>query len=272
VTTISFMSANYVAEHVGYNMTEGWGQGETATSDYFEPIETYRARLDDLLGRVVGLGFEAIDLWVAHLHPRWATEEHLSIASELLARHELTVPSIAGGFGTTPEEFESSCRVAIAVGAPLLGGMTELLDTDRKSVERLLDDHDLVLAVENHPERTPEEMLAKISNAGDRIGTTVDTGWYATHGYDAAAAIDTLGNSVLHVHLKDIREVGEHITCPYGEGIVPLPECAAALARIGYGGAYTVEHEPEDHDPTEEARSSASMLRGWLDEVVPTER
>ena len=28
---ISFMTANYVARQIGYNMTEGWMQGDNAT-------------------------------------------------------------------------------------------------------------------------------------------------------------------------------------------------------------------------------------------------
>jgi hypothetical protein len=37
-----------------------------------------------------------------------------------------------------------------------------------------------------------------------------------------------------------------------------------ALQRIGYGGAFTVEHEPEDHDPTEKCRAMRAELEGWL--------
>ena len=37
-----------------------------------------------------------------------------------------------------------------------------------------------------------------------------------------------------------------------------------ALDRVGYGGAYSVEHEPEDHDPSEECRAMREQLEGWL--------
>jgi L-ribulose-5-phosphate 3-epimerase len=264
---ISFMSANYVAEHVGYNMTEGWSQGERATSTFFEPLETYAARLDALLRRVRALGFDAMDMWIAHLHPGWATDDHISTAARLLSEHGMSVPSIAGSFGSTPQEFDAACRVAKGIGAPIMGGMTDLLASDRNSVVRSLESHDLILAVENHPEKTPEEMMDKIGGGdGGRIGTTIDTGWYATHGYDAAVAVEKLAPSIRHVHLKDIRTLGEHVTCPYGEGIVPLSECVEALVRSGYQGTYTVEHEPDDHDPSDEIQRSSSLLMGWLEE------
>jgi L-ribulose-5-phosphate 3-epimerase len=266
MATISFMSANYVAEHVGFTMTRGWAQGERATSEHFEPIESFGQRFDNLLGRVTSLGFDAMDLWTAHLSPRWATDDHVSIARDLLRKRGLHVPSLAGNFGATSEEFEASCRIAAGVGAPLLGGMTDLLISDRAALVEALEDHNLVLGVENHPEKNPAELMAVIGGgAGGRVGTTVDTGWYATQGYDAAEAIKELGELVVHVHLKDIEAPGEHVTCSFGAGCVPLERCVRALVEIGYDGTYTLEHEPENRDPSEEIRSSAALVREWLE-------
>src|SRR5207244_10513654 len=56
---ISFMSANYVARQTGYAM-HGWGHGDRTTNDWFRPLETYRARFDELLGDVRALGFDTI--------------------------------------------------------------------------------------------------------------------------------------------------------------------------------------------------------------------
>jgi hypothetical protein len=36
------------------------------------------------------------------------------------------------------------------------------------------------------------------------------------------------------------------------------------LRRIGYEGAIAVEHEPEDHDPSEECAAMLVELKGWL--------
>jgi hypothetical protein len=36
------------------------------------------------------------------------------------------------------------------------------------------------------------------------------------------------------------------------------------LQRIGYEGAIAVEHEPEDHDPSEECREMLGERRTWL--------
>ncbi|MGH2820822.1 MAG: sugar phosphate isomerase/epimerase family protein [Actinomycetota bacterium] len=269
MNTISFMSANYVARVLGYRMTDGWGQGERATSDRFSPLDTFGEAFDEILRDARGLGFEAVDLWTAHLDWRWATDDHLSAARELLARHGLAVASLAGSFGATPEEFEAACRVARAVGAPVLGGFSDLLAIDRSALVGLLYDYDLRFGIENHPEKHPREIEARIGDgAGGRIGATIDTGWYGTQGYDAALAIEQLAEHVVHVHLKDVYSPGAHVTCAFGEGCVPLHRCVQALESIGYEGAASVEHEPEDHDPTEECRRSLSTLRGWLQDTA----
>jgi sugar phosphate isomerase/epimerase len=262
---ISFMSANYVARQVDYNMTGGWGQGDRATSDYFRPIETFPERFEVILQNVRDLGFEAMDLWTAHVRPTWATKEHLEAARSLLAQFGLTVPSLAGWFGSTAEEFERSCQIAVALDCPILGGSSSMVEKDRAFVEATLKRYGLRLGLENHPEKTPEELLEKIGDGGEgTIGATVDTGWFGTQGYDAARAIERLGKHVFHVHLKDVLKDGEHETCRFGEGIVPVEACVQAMKRIGYTGAICIEHEPELFDPTEDVRASYALLREWL--------
>ena len=261
---ISFMSANFVARELGWQLPD-WAAGDRFVNDAFRPIETYRDRFGAMLDAVVAMGFSAIDLWEAHLSAQWATDAHIAIANELLQARSLRVASLAGWFGTEATELEAACRLAVAVGAPLLGGRTRLLDTDRDAVIDLMERHDLRFALENHPERTPADVLERIGEESERIGATVDTGWFATQGQDPARAIETLGSRVLHVHLKDVRQVGEpHTTMAFGDGIVPLRECVEALQRQAYRGTISVEHEAEDHDPTDELRAAREQLETWL--------
>ncbi len=262
---ISFMSANYVARHLDYHMSEGWAQGEDATNRYYEPVATFPQRFEEILLDVRAMGFEAVDLWTGHLHWSWATPEHLHAAVSLLDRHGLQVASIAGNFGSTAQEFEAACKLAVAVGTEVLGGATGLLADDRSTLVEILRGHRVRLAIENHPERTPHEMRAKIGDGvNGTIGTAVDTGWYAIHGYDAALAIREFGVQVFHVHLKDIIAPGGRASCRFGAGIVPLRECLTVLREQGYTGALSVEHEPPDRDPTAECTASLETLRGWL--------
>ena len=257
---IAFMTANYVARETGWAM-RGWGHGDAATQERFRPLETYEERFDELLTRVRELGFDTVDIWGAHLGTDWATDEHLAIAQELLARHGLDVATYATW--VDPSNIERACELTRGLGTGLIGGG---FSGEGAQLVPVLRDHDVRLAVENHPEeKTPADILTKIAGSDGWLGTTVDTGWWGTHGYDAARAIDELGEHVLHVHLKDVRRVGEpHETCPWGDGVVDVHACVRALQGAGYGGAYTVEHEPEDHDPSDEIRELRKRLEGWL--------
>jgi sugar phosphate isomerase/epimerase len=259
VTSIAFMTANYVARETGWAM-HGWGHGDRETNEAFRPLETFGERFGALLADARSLGFEAIDLWGAHLNPAWTTAEHLEIARDALARHRLRVCTYATSVDR--ETVERACEIALQAGTTVLGAGTS---APLPELVPKLRERGVRLAIENHPEKTPAELLAKI---GDDVGTlcaTVDTGWWATRGYDPARAIEELGEHVQHIHLKDVKAVGEpHETCRWGEGIVDVEGCVRALQRIGYEGAIAVEHEPEDHDPSEECRAMRVELKGWL--------
>ena len=266
MSSISFMTANFVARELGWRMPD-WSAGDRSVNAAFSPIETYRERFGALLDEVVDLGFSQLDLWEGHLSPRWATDDHIAIATELMADRGLAVTSLAGWFGTERDELEASCRLAKAVGAPLLGGRSKLLETDRPAVAALMERHDLRFALENHPERTPGEVLERIGDAvdGGRIGATVVTGWFATQGFDAALAIRELGARVLHVHFKDVAQAEPpHVTTPFGAGVVPLRRCVEALIEIGYDGAISIEDEPEDRDPRPDVRRARALLEEWI--------
>ncbi|MBE0690373.1 MAG: sugar phosphate isomerase/epimerase [Anaerolineae bacterium] len=259
------MTANFVARPVGYHMTEGWMQGDDATNAYFRPVETFAARFDAYLRDVRDLGYHSIDLWLAILHPAWATDAHVDAARDLLRQHQLPVMSLAGGFGGTREEFDAVCRFAGHFDCGILGGVTSLLESDRAYVVARLREGGLKLGVENHPEKTPQEMLERLGASDeDVIGTAVDTGWYGTQGYDAAQALSELRERLVHVHLKDVRQPGAHETCRFGEGCVPVEKCVETLRTIGYSGPISIEHEPDLFDPADDLKMNLQLLKEWM--------
>ena len=264
---LSFMGANFVARQANYGLGKGWGEGVNTTRAFFEPPETFEARFDALLDEVTALGFGAFDLWTELLNPSWASDEQVRTAKDLLEHRRLTVPSLAGWFGKTRAEFEAVCDLAKTLGAPVLGGSTALLRDDPEALEDILEHYDLRFGYENHPEQTPTELLERIHGGGGRIGVTLDTGWFGTHGYDAADAIRELGPHLVHVHFKDVLEAGKHETCRFGAGVVPLEACAKMLADVGYDGFVSVEHEPETFDPTADVRASKALLEEWLNDA-----
>ena len=258
MNTITFMTANYVARETDYAMRD-WGHGHYSTEDAFAPVETFPERFDALIAEVHALGFRAIDLWSAHLSPEWASDAHIEGALAALVRHGVSLASYATGINLA--NAEQVCSVASALGAPVVTGP---FAGDVEALAPVLERHAVRLGIENHPERTPTELLDKITRGGPMVGATVDTGWWGTHRYDPAQAIEELAGTILHVHLKDVLAHGAHETCRWGAGVVPIDACVRTLLRLGYDGPLSVEHVPSTFDPSDELRAMRTELEGWL--------
>lgn len=267
MNTISFNSANFVAREIGYAMTEGWMQGDAATQAWYRPLDTFGSRFGAMLDEVVALGFEAIDLWLAHLHPDWASDQHIAFARQALEARDLSVATLAG-FGDTREQVLRACEIALGVGATTFGHGARIVDRDHAFVVDTLGSRGLRLGIENHPEKTPAILRDRIGDGQGVIGAMIDTGWFGTQGYDAARAIVELKDVLFGIHLKDVLGAGAHHTCRFGQGVVPIQACVHALRRTGFAGPISVEHEPERADPREDVRASAALLRGWLEEPL----
>ena len=262
--TLSFMGANYVSAALGYGAADDWGPFDDATNKAFAPLETFADRFGEVLSSISGAGFDALDLWMAHLNWQWATPEHVRIARAALGEHGLRVVSLAGNFGSTRDELATACRLANALDVDLLGGMGEVLRTDLAGAEAVLREHGVRFGYENHPEAHPDQVLALIGDADDVLGATIDTGWFATHGYDAVRAIGDLRERLFHVHLKDVEVPGTHVACMHGEGCANIAACVEKLLAIGYSGPVSIEHHTFDRDPTAECARMLVLVREQL--------
>lgn len=249
-----------MARELGYELTDGVCQGDGATNRAFKPIETFPERFEALLEEVAELGFDTLDLWTAHLSWAWATDAHIATARTLLAKQGLRVWAYTGYFGTSLEQFLQSCRIAKGLGASVMAGFSPAAVTPEGV--RALRDAGLRLGYENHSEKSADEVVEVIGEADtDVLGVTVDTGWFTTQGADPVAVIRELGPRVFAVHLKDIRSAGGHETCPYGQGVVEIRGCVAALREAGYSGPLSMEHFPDRGDPRPGIAASVEYLK-----------
>jgi len=264
---ISLNGSSFVGKQCGYQLTNDWDKCVDAVNNFYRPVETFAARFEQMLLDVKMLGFAALDIWTAgQLSWRWATVEQIAVARELLTKHDIVVTSLGNAFGETRDEFVAACKLAVGVNTKLLSGGCPILRLERAFVSEMLEKYDLILGLENHPEKSAQAMLDQIGDgANGRIGTTVDTGWYATQAGDVAGVIEKLRGHIVHVHLKDVLRGAEaDRNVGYGQGIVPLEACVRALQRIGYAGDYSVEIHSLDHDPTQELAEGLRSARRWL--------
>jgi predicted dehydrogenase len=147
----------------------------------------------------------------------------------------------------------------------------------------ILRQHGLILGHENHPETSIQEILDAIGDGDeDVVGVALDTGWLATRKVDVMEAMEALLPRIKHIHLKDVvappeeptgyefKDMG-HETCELGKGIVPIEECLQLLVEKNYRGDLSIEHEPEDFNPLEDARNSLISVENWLKKSIASQ-
>jgi L-ribulose-5-phosphate 3-epimerase len=256
---IAFVTANYVARASRYALSPfRWDEAERVTVEQFSRHE-WHAILDE----IAGLGIRSVEVWRAHANPDSLSEEDARALQDALTSRGMRGVSYAAGLwgaATNPAGAEATFRAARALQLPIIAGGMDAASVPVAAA--LAHRYGVKVAIENHTEQTPDEVLQKIAVDPTVIGATVDTGWWATQGYSAAAAIRTLAPHLWHVHLKDVRAAGAHDTCALGEGVTDIPAVLDALRDIGYGGYCSIEHEPEDHEPMAEVRESLRYLEG----------
>lgn len=261
----AFNTANFAFRQVNYRATGDWGQACRTSREHFSPVGTFETRFDELLGEVDALGFKDIELWHFHLHQNWWTPEHVEIARAVADRRRMRFVAYCGGFGDDLPEVERTLGLVTALGIPLLAGASRAFWEERAEFVARLRERGIRFGYENHPEKTPQELLDRAGpDEGGLVGVTVDTGWFGTQGYPADQAVRELGDRVLHIHLKDVREVGGHDTVDFGQGVVPVRGVVETLAEMGYGGYLSIEHEPDQFDPAEDLQDSLRQLQSWL--------
>jgi sugar phosphate isomerase/epimerase len=110
----------------------------------------------------------------------------------------------------------------------------------------------LTFGIHNHffkgrkfPYESPDDVLAALKGRSKTMGAALDTGQFASCGYDTVDAVRKLAPYLKMVHLKDIAAPGDEVNVLLGKGIAKIPEVIAELIRIGYGGLVAIEYEKE---------------------------
>jgi L-ribulose-5-phosphate 3-epimerase len=265
-----FTTANFVARERnfgGQHLLKEWKECQDATVRQFQGAG-FEAKFEQLLYDIKQMGFDAIELWIGHLHPTIATTSMVNTVRKLLDKYEMEAAAYTSGFkepGITREQAVHSFEIAKTLGVKT---MAQMIHIENKAViEPLCAEYGIQFGLENHPEKSPDEVRSKIEPFNGWIGSCIDTGWFATQGCDPVKAIRELKDVMVHVHVKDILSAGEHVTCTLGDGIVPVREILETLHEIDWKGPITIEHVPIDRDPTLEIIESLRRCKSIWSEV-----
>lgn len=250
---VAFNTANLVARFSNYRFElKQWNEQVKKTV-----ASTDEKAWADICREIAAAGYRAVEIWVAHVDPGVMTDARAKAFRRMLDDHGLEPIGLGGALT------DDTARVCRQLGIPGVNG--NIGRAGLAEVRRVVRETGLHFYYENHPEKSVDEIKAKIDGGSPGIALTVDTGWLGTQGLAAPETIRALGpDLVKHVHLKDVKRAGAHETCPLGEGVVDIPGAIRALQEIGYTGWYSWEDEPEDRNPLEIARP----MREYLEQLL----
>ncbi|MGI9623884.1 MAG: TIM barrel protein [Acidimicrobiales bacterium] len=249
----------------------------------------------DFLDGASQIGYEAVELGPAGYLPSDPGE----LAAALNARSlTLTCGYVAVAFHdpasreTMVEQLRQTAHTTAGAGAQFVLALArpELTQgrvaPDRAAIHQIaegltmlsrvaLEDHGLRLVFHPHvgmAVETEEETLALLDATHGELALCFDVGQFAYTGGDPAAFIQTHGDRVAYVHLRDLDPVvrdacvaGEvdfenaarrDVFCEPGAGSVDFEGVANALISVGFDGPVIVERSYLDRTP-DEARAAA---------------
>ncbi len=249
---VGFVSANLVARVSNYQFELAhWGDQHKKTVAATD-ASAWRSICHD----ISAAGFRAVEIWEAHAAPEVMTRERGATWKAILDDHGLK----AIGYGGTLSR--KTLDICQWLDIPKINGW--IGDYTPEQATALCRETGVRFNIENHPQKTAQEILKVVDGGNEWLGVCIDTGWLATQGASGPDLIRTIGQLVRHTHIKDVRAVGTHQTCLLGEGVAQVAGCIAALKQIAYAGWYSWEDEPEDRNPLD----SAVRNRQWIEQQL----
>ncbi len=249
---IAFNTANLVARVTGYRFELRRWMEQHARTVAATDAEEWRA----ICNEIAATGFKAVEIWEAHASPERLDQAKAREWKQILREAGLKPVAYAGRLS------RDTVRICQWLEIPHVDGGLAGLNPEQATA--LCRESGIGFNLENHPEKSAQEILDKIAGGNEWLGVCIDTGWLGTQGVSGPDVIRACGPLVRHNHIKDVRRAGAHETCLLGEGSAQVEECLKAFREIGYAGAYSWEDEPEDRNPFD----SAVRNRQWIEQRV----
>ncbi len=253
---ISFVTANLVGQVTGYRFELAhWGDQHKKTVAVTDAA-AWRA----ICGEIAAHGYKAVELWEAHAAPEVMDKKRCATWKSIMDDHGLKAVGYGGGLSRKTAEICQWLEV------PQINGW--IGDNTPEQATALCKETGVRFNIENHPQKTAEELFKVIGGGNEWLGVCIDMGWLGTQGVSGPEVIRACGPLVRHTHVKDVKAAGTHLTCLLGEGVAQVADCIAALKAGGYSGWYSWEDEPEDRNPFD----SAVRNLHWIEKEVGKNR
>jgi len=237
---------------------------ETAVFESVAPLPPYHLGLQTWTVRnmsfeqMVGFASKHQFKWIAlsrtHMDPRAATEETMK-KKAVLDQHGLTPYT----FGVARTSLDHEDNRKLFEFAKVMGIQLIVVEPDDfavfESLERLVKEYDIKVAIHNHGIRTlygnPLVVRNVIKHLDPRIGVCLDTGWVTAAGFDPSQVFRDYEGRVFDIHLKDKRTErtqGDdvHFDTHIGQGEGKLASFLGVLREDGFEGVLALETDSRE--------------------------
>lgn len=145
---------------------------------------------------------------------------------------------------------------------------------DWNVVEKLAKEHQIKVAVHNHPNEAsywkPEILLDLIGDRSDLLGSTADVGHYKRMDIDPIPALKKLEGRLIALHFKDIAPEGPDDVLEdvvWGQGVLNVKGMLEELKRQKFKGYFTIEYEANWENNLPEIKESINYFNEVADEI-----
>ena len=217
--------------------------------------------IDDMVTRLVALDIKEIEMSRGEfMLMKPPSDEMCQSARAKFDRADIRCVSYYTATIKDDKDLDYAVRFGRLLGAHNITG-DATGDMLRKIDERLTREG-LTFGIHNHffkgekfPYESPDDVLRALAGRSKTMGATLDTGQFASCGYDPVEAVRKLAPYLKMVHLKDIKAGGAEVNVLLGDGIAKIPAVMEELHKVHYRGLVAIEYEKEgdvDADVTKE--------------------
>jgi len=204
--------------------------------------------IDDMISRLVALNIKEIEMSRGEfMLMKPPTDEMCRSARAGFDRAGIRCVSYYTATIKNDQDLDYAVRFAKLLGARNVTG-DATGDMLRQIDERFMREG-LTFGIHNHffkekfPYESPDDVLRGLAGRSKTMGATLDTGQFASCGYDPVEAVHKLAPYLKMVHLKDVKAAGAEDNVLLGQGVARIPDVMRELHRVSYRGLVAIEYE-----------------------------
>ncbi|MCC5937038.1 MAG: sugar phosphate isomerase/epimerase [Lunatimonas sp.] len=193
-----------------------------------------------------------------------ASAQDLNQIKSLLAKYDIQAVAY-GVVSPNDEDWPKVFAFAKALGIEVI--TTELRANQLDLVEKLCEEHQIKVALHNHPVPSfywhPEVPARLLEGRSPLMGVCADIGHWIRSGVDPIDALQRLEGRIHSLHMKDLngRGIRSAHDVPWGTGTCNVAGVLHELHRQGFKGVFSAEYEHNWENSLPEVKESMDYFK-----------